>query len=72
MSEAQPPQEGPAPTAPAQAAATATSGEPKQPTALIQMLYDDVFLMLLLGLIVPLVFYTIWGFLELMSVPLSS
>jgi hypothetical protein len=40
--------------------------------SLLQMLYDDVFLMLLLGLIVPLVCYTIWGFLELMSVPLSG
>ncbi|MBI4614283.1 MAG: hypothetical protein HY720_11785 [Planctomycetes bacterium] len=38
---------------------------------LLQMLYDDVFLMFLLGMVVPLLLYTVWGLLELLSVDLS-
>jgi hypothetical protein len=32
---------------------------------LIQMLYDDVFLMFLLGIVVPALTYTIWGLIEI-------
>jgi len=40
--------------------------EKKQPP-LIQMLYDDIFLMFLLGMIVPALTYTIWGLIEIIS-----
>lgn len=39
----------------------------KKPVPLIQLLYDDIFLMLLLGLIVPALTYTIWGLIEIIS-----
>jgi hypothetical protein len=32
---------------------------------LIQMLYDDIFLMFLLGIVVPALTYTIWGLIEI-------
>gem|GEM_PF-1358980 len=32
---------------------------------LIQMLYDDIFLMFLLGIAVPALTYTIWGLIEI-------
>ena len=44
----------------------------KKPVRLMQMLYDDVFLMLLLGVVVPFILYTVWGLIELLSVPLSE
>jgi hypothetical protein len=34
-------------------------------TRLIQMLYDDIFLMFLLGIVVPALTYTIWGLIEI-------
>jgi hypothetical protein len=33
--------------------------------SLIQMLYDDIFLMFLLGIVVPALTYTIWGLIEI-------
>lgn len=35
---------------------------------ILQWLYDDVFLMFLLGITVPAIFYTIWGLASLASV----
>jgi hypothetical protein len=32
---------------------------------LIEMLYDDIFLMFLLGIVVPALTYTIWGLIEI-------
>lgn len=52
--------------------------EPKEPTTaekpptLLAWLYDDVFLMFLLGVVVPFLFYTVWGFIELLHVDLSK
>ncbi len=36
----------------------------KKKITLIQMLYDDIFLMFLLGILVPALTYTIWGLME--------
>jgi hypothetical protein len=38
---------------------------------LAQAFFDNIFLLLVLGLAVPVVFYTIWGLLEMASIPLS-
>jgi len=34
-----------------------------------QVLLDDVFLLLMAGLVIPTVFYVIWGLMSLASVP---
>ena len=39
---------------------------------LAQAFFDNIFLLLVLGLAVPVVFYTIWGLLEIASIPLSK
>ncbi len=44
--------------------------EAKNPS-LIQMLYDDIFLMFLLGIAVPALTYTIWGLIEVLSKQIS-
>lgn len=41
--------------------------EPRPP--LMQTVFDNVFLLLVLGLAVPVIFYTIWGLLEIASIP---
>jgi hypothetical protein len=38
---------------------------------LAQVFFDNMFLLLVLGLAVPIVFYTIWGLLEIASIPLA-
>lgn len=37
-----------------------------------QMLLDDVFLLLMAGLVVPTIFYIVWGLLELANVKLFT
>jgi len=43
----------------------------KEKVPLIQMLYDDIFLMFLLGITVPALTYTIWGLIEVASKQIS-
>jgi hypothetical protein len=38
---------------------------------LAQTFFDNIFLLLVLGLAVPIVFYTIWGLIEIASIPLA-
>ncbi len=44
--------------------------EPEK-TPLAQAFFDNIFLLLVLGIVVPVVFYTIWGLLEIASIPLA-
>lgn len=39
---------------------------------LMQAVFDNPFLLLVLGLAVPVVFYTVWGLLEIASIPLAK
>ena len=34
-----------------------------------QVIFDDIFLILMLGLVVPTLFYLVWGLMDLASVP---
>ena len=43
--------------------------EPRPP--LMQVIFDNIFLLLLIGIVVPVVFYTIWGLLEIASIPVA-
>jgi hypothetical protein len=38
---------------------------------LAQTFFDNIFLLLVLGLAVPIVFYTIWGLIEIASIPIA-
>jgi hypothetical protein len=46
-------------------------GETPGRVPLAQVFFDNIFLLLVLGLAVPIVFYTIWGLLEIASIPLA-
>jgi len=39
---------------------------------LAQAFFDNIFLLLALGLAVPVVFYTIWGLFEIASIPVAK
>lgn len=43
--------------------------EEKVPLA--QVFFDNIFLLLVLGLAVPVVFYTIWGLFEIATIPVA-
>jgi hypothetical protein len=39
---------------------------------LAQVFFDNIFLLLVLGLTVPVVFYTIWGLFEIATIPVGK
>jgi hypothetical protein len=39
---------------------------------LMQAVFDNPFLLLVIGVAVPVIFYTIWGLLEIASIPLAK
>lgn len=36
-----------------------------------QLFYDDIFLIFMLGVAIPLLFYVIWGLMDIASVPVA-
>ncbi len=45
--------------------------DPESRPPLMQTVFDNIFLLLVVGLAAPVVFYTIWGLLEIASIPLA-
>ena len=43
-----------------------------EPIPFMQRLLDNPFLLLLLGIVVPTVFYLIWGIMEMVQIPLAK
>jgi hypothetical protein len=46
--------------------------DPDARPPLMQTVFDNIFLLLVIGIVVPVVFYTIWGLLEIASIPLAK
>ncbi|MFN7087739.1 MAG: hypothetical protein ACK4N4_14105 [Burkholderiales bacterium] len=44
----------------------------EEPIPLMQKLLDNPFLLLFLGVMVPMVVYTLWGVVEILMVPLAK
>ena len=44
----------------------------QEPIPLMQRLLDNPFLLLLLGILVPAVFYIIWGVMEIVTIPIAK
>ena len=44
----------------------------QEPIPLMQRLLDNPFLLLLLGILVPAVFYIIWGVMEITQIPIAN
>ena len=44
----------------------------QEPIPLMQRVLDNPFLLLLLGIVVPAVFYIIWGIIEITQIPIAE
>ena len=42
------------------------------PVPLMQQLLDNPFLLLFLGVLVPMVVYTLWGVIDILTIPLAK
>ena len=55
-----------------------TTGSPspetsdQEPIPMMQRVLDNPFLLLLLGILVPAVFYIIWGVMEITQIPIAN
>ncbi|MDL2338177.1 MAG: hypothetical protein QFE16_10075 [Pseudomonadota bacterium] len=43
-----------------------------EPVPLMQQLLDNPFLLLFIGVLVPMVVYTLWGVIDILTVPLTK
>ncbi len=46
--------------------------DPNEPIPLMQQLLDNPFLLLFIGVMVPMVVYTLWGVIDILTVPLAK
>ena len=51
---------------------SAANSEEEQRTPTIQRILDNHFLLLFLGVVVPTVFYIIWGVIEIIQIPIAQ
>jgi hypothetical protein len=42
------------------------------PVPLIQQLLDNPFLLLFLGVMIPMIVYTLWGVIDILTIPLAK
>jgi hypothetical protein len=54
------------------ATANAASEDPNEPVPFMQQLLDNPFILLFLGVMVPMVVYTLWGVIDILTVPLAK
>ena len=47
-------------------------GEVYEPVPVMQRILDNPFLLLFLGVVIPTVFYVLWGVMEIANVPLAK
>ena len=45
---------------------------PEEPVPAMQQVLDNPFLLLFLGVVVPTVFYIVWGVMEIVSLPIAK
>ena len=43
-----------------------------EPVPLMQQLLDNPFLLLFLGVLIPMVVYTLWGVIDILTIPLAK
>ena len=49
-----------------------TDRDDQEPIPLMQRVLDNPFLLLLLGILVPTVFYIVWGIIEITQIPIAE
>ena len=53
-------------------AGTAPAPSDLEPIPMMQRVLDNPFLLLLLGILVPTVFYIVWGIIEITQIPVAQ
>lgn len=48
------------------------SDDANEPVPFMQQLLDNPFLLLFLGVLIPMVVYTLWGVIDILTVPLAK
>ena len=51
---------------------TSPANDEDDPIPTMQKLLDNPFLLLFLGVVIPTVFYLIWGIMEIISIPIAK
>jgi len=46
--------------------------DPNEPVPLMQQLLDNPFLLLFLGVMIPMVVYSLWGVIDILTVPVGK
>ena len=46
--------------------------DPNEPVPLMQQLLDNPFILLFLGVMIPMIVYTLWGVIDILTVPLAK
>lgn len=46
--------------------------DPNEPVPLMQQLLDNPFILLFLGVMIPMVVYSLWGVIDILTVPLAK
>lgn len=46
--------------------------DPNEPVPLMQQLLDNPFLLLFLGVMIPMVVYSLWGVIDILTVPTAK
>jgi len=46
--------------------------DPNEPVPWMQQLLDNPFLLLFLGVMVPMVLYTVWGVIDILTIPVAK
>ena len=49
-----------------------TKDDPNEPIPWVQQLLDNPFLLLFLGVLVPMVVYTLWGVIDILTLPIAK
>ena len=53
-------------------AATHATDDPNEPVPMMQQLLDNPFILLFLGVMIPMVVYSLWGVIDILTVPLAK
>ena len=48
------------------------SDDANEPVPWVQQLLDNPFLLLFIGVMVPMVLYTLWGVIDILTIPLAK
>lgn len=48
------------------------AGDELEPIPFMQRLLDNPFVLLILGIVVPTILYTVWGVMEVIQIPLAK